>query len=212
MIYKPDEICITAGGSEGILISFMALINNGDKVLIPSPTYPAYESCAKLLEGKIINYYYDENLSIDIEALTRIVRKEKPKILIISFPSNPTGAIMQKQEKEELYQVLKNEDIFIISDEMYAPIIYDDYYSLAHFCDLKDRLIFISGFSKMFSMTGLRVGYVCAEKEIMEQILKIHQLNASCAPSISQFGALSGLRYCLNYVEQMKEEIISMID
>lgn len=209
VFYESDEICITIGGSEGILATFAALINYGDKVLIPNPSYPAYESCVKLLGGEVVYYFYDENFNIDIEAFIKIIKKEHPKIIVISFPSNPSGAIMQEKAKEELNNILKDEDIFIISDEMYAPLIYDGfYYSLAQYNELKERIIYISGFSKMFSMTGLRVGYICTEKEIMKQILKVHQLNVSCAPSISQWGALSGLRYCLDYVEQMKKELI----
>ena len=191
----------------------MALLNKGDKVLIPSPAYPAYESCVKLLGGSVINYELKENFTIDFEVLKKIIAQEKPKLLVVSFPSNPTGAVLSREHKNELYEIVKNEDIIIVSDEIYSSLSYvESYYSICQYEDIKHKVILVSGFSKMFSMTGLMLGYICAVKEFMEQIIKVHQYNVSCAPSISQWGAYEGLKNCLEDVEQMKQEFMKRRD
>ncbi|MGY0372588.1 pyridoxal phosphate-dependent aminotransferase [Clostridium sp. JNZ J1-5] len=211
--YNKDEICLTIGGSEGLFSVFAALIETGDKVLIPTPAYPAYESCVKILGGEVVNYNLKDDFSIDYENLERVIREEQPKLIIVSYPSNPTGAVLSKDDKEKLYKILKNKEIIIISDEIYSALTFDDkYYSLAQYEDLKDRTILVSGFSKMFSMTGLRLGYVCAADNLMNGIIKVHQYNVSCAPSIVQWGALEGIKYCLGDVEKMKVEFIKRRD
>jgi aminotransferase len=205
--YTSEEICITVGGSEGLMDVFTALINTGDKVLIPSPSYPAYESCVKLLGGQVVNYELSDNFSIDFEKLIKKLEEEKPKAMVLSYPSNPTGAVLKKEERDKLYEIIKERDILIISDEIYSSLCYcDEYYSVAQIEELLDRTIIVSGFSKMFSMTGLRVGYVCARKHFMDAIMKVHQYNVSCAPSISQYGALEGLKTCMADGIFMKEE------
>lgn len=211
--YNKDEICLTIGGSEGLFSVFAALIETGDKVLIPTPAYPAYESCVKILGGEVVNYNLKDDFSIDYENLERVIREEQPKLIIVSYPSNPTGAVLSKDDKEKLYKILKDKEIIIISDEIYSALTFDDkYYSLAQYEDLKDRTILVSGFSKMFSMTGLRLGYVCAADNLMNGIIKVHQYNVSCAPSIVQWGALEGIKYCLGDVEKMKVEFIKRRD
>lgn len=205
--YTPEEICITVGGSEGLMDVFTALINEGDKVLIPSPAYPAYESCVKLLGGEVVNYELCDNFSIDFEKLIKKLDEEKPKVMVLSYPSNPTGAVLSNQMRDKLYEIIKIRDIIIISDEIYSSLCYlDEYYSIAQIDELLDKTIVVSGFSKMFSMTGLRVGYVCARKHFMDAVMKVHQYNVSCAPSISQYGALKGLKTCLKDALFMKEE------
>ncbi|GAA0181889.1 aminotransferase class I/II-fold pyridoxal phosphate-dependent enzyme [Clostridium sediminicola] len=205
--YGSEEICLTVGGSEGLLSTFTALINKGDKVLIPTPAYPAYESCVKLLGGSIINYKLNSDFTVDVEELKRVIEKEEPKVLVLSFPTNPTGAVLSKKDRDDLYRVIKDKDIVVISDEIYSSMCYEDeYYSIAQFEDIKKRIVLVSGFSKMFSMTGLRLGYVCAHSDIMNQIIKVHQYNVSCAPSIVQYGALEGLKNALGDVEVMKSE------
>ena len=205
--YTFDEICITVGGSEGLMDVFTALINAGDKVLIPSPAYPAYESCVKLLGGEVVNYELTDDFSIDFEKLIKKLDEEKPKVIVLSYPSNPTGAVLSRQMRDKFYAIIKERDIIIISDEIYSSLCYgSEYYSIAQIEELLDRTIIVSGFSKMFSMTGLRVGYVCARKHFMEGVMKVHQYNVSCAPSISQYGALQGLKTCLEDALLMKEE------
>lgn len=204
--YTAEEICLTIGGSEGLLSVFMALLNDKDKVLIPTPAYPAYESCVKLLGGEVINYNLNKDFSINIEEIKKIINIEKPKVMVVSYPSNPTGAILGKEDRDALYEVLKDNEITIVTDEMYSALCFDHYYSIAQVKELKGRIILVSGFSKTFSMTGLRLGYVCASKKFMDEIMKVHQYNVSCAPSIVQYGALEGLKYCLSEVEEMKVE------
>lgn len=205
--YNMNEICLTVGGSEAIMSVFTALINKGDKVLVPTPAYPAYESCVKLIGGEVVNYSLTEEFSIDFKVLEMLIAREQPKIIILSFPSNPTGAVMTKNDRDKLYEILKDKNITIISDEIYNAIRYEgDYYSIAQYSELNDKVIFIGGFSKTFSMTGLRLGYVCANKKFMDSIMKVHQYTVSCAASISQYGALEGLKSCLSDVEYMKNQ------
>lgn len=205
--YNKEEICLTIGGSEAILSTFMAFINKGDKVLVPTPAYPAYESCVKLLGGEVINYPLKEDFSIDHEALKNIIDMEQPKIMILSYPCNPTGATLLKEDKEKLYDLIKDREILVISDEIYSAISFEkEYHSLGQYEDLKEKFVLVNGFSKMFSMTGLRLGFVCADKKYIDSIVKVHQYNVSCAPSIVQWGALEGIRNCISDVEYMKEK------
>ncbi|BDB02980.1 pyridoxal phosphate-dependent aminotransferase [Clostridium botulinum] len=211
--YNSEEICITVGGSEGLMCVFSTLLNEGDKVLIPTPAYPAYENCVKLLGGQILNYKLKNDFSIDFSDLEDIIKKEKPKVMVLSYPSNPTGAILSKEESYKLYNIIKENNIIVISDEIYSSLCFEDkYYSIAQYGDIKDRVILVSGFSKMFSMTGLRIGYVCAKDEFINSIIKVHQYNVSCAPSICQWGAYAGLKYCMEDVAYMKEEFIKRRD
>lgn len=207
ILFEPDEICMTIGGSEALFSTFMTILNPGDKVLIPDPSYPAYESCVKLAQGIAIGYKLDRDFKINLNQLEDIIIKENPKALVLSFPSNPTGAVLTDEICKGLYDILKNNNIYIITDEIYSSLNYGDHnISIAAYDGLKDKIIYINGFSKMFSMTGLRIGYVCAEKALMDEMIKVHQYNVSCAPSISQYGALAGIQYCLQDVENMKTE------
>lgn len=205
--YGAEEICITVGGSEGILSTFMALINPGDKVIIPSIAYPAYESCVKLLGGRVISYPLLEDFSIDFKALEDLIEREKPKVLVVSYPANPTGDTLTKESRDKIYKLIKEKDIIVLSDEMYSALTFEeDYFSLAQVSDIKDRIIVVGGFSKTFSMTGLRIGFVCGSALIMDQILKVHQYNVTCAPSIVQWGAYEGITSCLQEAEEMRLE------
>lgn len=211
--YNKEEICLTIGGSEGLLSTFTALINENDKVLIPSVAYPAYESCVKILGGNVLNYNLKEDFSIDFENLKEVILMENPKVMVVSYPCNPTGAVLKKEDRDKLYKLLKERNIIIICDEIYSALTYDEeYFSIAQYEDIKEKIILVSGFSKMFSMTGLRLGYVCAPKYLMDGIMKVHQYNVSCAPSIVQWGALEGLKSCLDDVEYMKNEFIKRRD
>ena len=203
--YTKDEICITVGGSEGLYSVLFALMNEGEKILIPSPAYPAYENISKMIGADVVNYSLNEDFTLNIEDIKKKIKEENIKYLMLSFPSNPTGAVLTKEQRDELVKLIKNEDIIVITDEMYAAIIFDDYYSIAQADEVKDKIIYVSGFSKIFSMTGLRVGYVACENKYMKEIMKVHQYGVSCAPSIAQWGALTGLKHSLGDVELMRE-------
>lgn len=203
--YEVDEICITVGGSEALFNIFTALLNKGDKVLIPTPAYPAYESIVTILGGSVVNYSLDNEFKIDVEDIKRKIKDMNIKYLVLSLPSNPTGAILSKEEKEQLVELIKENDILVITDEIYESLCYDEHYSVAQCRDIKDKVIYVGGFSKMFSMTGLRIGYYACSQDLMNEIIKVHQYNVSCAPSICQWAVYNGLKYGLNDVIHMKE-------
>lgn len=202
--YSADEICITVGGSEAIFTILTALINEGDNVLIPTPAYPAYENIVNILGGNVVSYGLNDDFSINIENLKALIKENQIKVLVLSLPSNPLGTILTKEEKEELIKIITNNNIFVVTDEIYESLIYEEYYSVAEEKEILDKVIYISGFSKMFSMTGLRVGYFAAQKQLIDEIMKVHQYNVSCATSICQWAALEGLRNGLDDVENMK--------
>ncbi len=204
--YSKEDICITVGGSEGLYSVFQSLVNPGENVLIPTPVYPAYESIVKIIGGKVFNYNLNEDFSLNIEEIKRSLDESNSKILVLSFPTNPTGAILDKEGRDKLIKLIKDREIIVITDEIYASIIYDDYYSIAQEDEILDKVIYISGFSKMFSATGLRIGYVCSKKDLMNEIMKVHQYGVSCATSIVQYGMISGLKNGLSEVEKMKQE------
>ena len=206
--YKKEEICITTGGSEALFSSIAAMINPKDKVLIPEIAYPAYENIIKLLGGEVIRYKLKEDFSIDFEELDYILEENKIELMILSYPSNPTGAIIKKEECKQLVDRIKKNNLKVISDEIYESIIYDDYFSVAMNEDIKNNIIYISGFSKMFSCTGLRVGFIACTEDVMKEILKVHQYNISCTNSISQYGILEGLKSGLYNVDIMKNEFL----
>jgi aminotransferase len=203
--YDKDEVCITVGGSEGLYSVLFALMNTGDKILLPGPAYPAYENISIMIGADIVTYSLKEDFSLDINDIREKLEKENIKILMLSFPSNPTGAVLSKEQRDELVQLIKEKDIIVITDEMYSAIIFDEYYSVAQEKEIKEKVIYVSGFSKIFSMTGLRIGYVACCEKYMKEIIKVHQYGVSCAPSIAQYGALEGLRNSLGDVENMKE-------
>lgn len=204
--YEKDEICLTVGGSEGIFVVLQSLINPNEKVLVPNPAYPAYESIVNIIGGEVVNYELNSDFTVNVENIERALEKSNAKVMILSFPTNPTGAILDKEGKERLIKLIKEKDILVITDEIYASIIYDKYYSVAQNEEILEKIIYISGFSKMFSATGLRLGYVCAKENIMKEIMKVHQYGVSCAPSIVQYGILKGLKESLDEVEKMKNE------
>ncbi len=203
--YNKDEICLTVGGSEGLYSVLSALLNEGDKILISSPAYPAYENIARILGAQVINYGLNEDFTIKIDEIRDKIKKEKIKYIILSFPSNPTGAILNKNQRDELVELIKENDLIAVTDEMYSAIIFDDYYSVAQIKEIKDQIIYVSGFSKLFSMTGIRIGYVACTEKYMKEIMKVHQYGVSCTSSIGQYGALAGLKYALNDAENMRK-------
>ncbi|MCM1992438.1 pyridoxal phosphate-dependent aminotransferase [Oceanirhabdus seepicola] len=206
--YSPDEICITTGGSEAIFSSIQGILNEGETILVPDPAYPAYEGCIKMQGGNIKRYSLTEEFQPNFSEIEEILENEESiKGIIISYPCNPTGSVLSKESFNKFIEVLKNRDIVIISDEMYSSIIYDEeYFSLAQCKELTDRIILIGGFSKIFSMTGLRVGYFCAKEQMLNKINVVHQHNVTCAPSIAQWGALAGLNFSMNEVKERNLE------
>lgn len=206
--YEYDEICVTVGGSEALFSSLVSIINKGDKVLIPTPAYPAYENIVKIIGGKVVNYKLNDDFSLNFHVLERIIKEEKIKYMLLSYPSNPTGAILSKDEYDNLIKLIKENDLTIISDELYEALCYEKYYSVAMSKDIIDNIIYIGGFSKMFSITGIRVGFIATKKEKLQEIGKVHQYNVSCTNSIGQYGVLEGLKHGLHNVDYMKNEFL----
>lgn len=206
--YDPkSEVLITVGGSEGIDLAFRAMINPGDEVLIPQPSYVSYEPCAILADAVpvIINLKAENEFRLTKEELLAHITP-KTKILVLPFPNNPTGAIMEKKDLEEIAEVIIEHDLFVLSDEIYAELSYkEEHVSIASLPGMKERTILINGFSKAYAMTGWRLGYACGPKVIMEQMVKIHQFAIMCAPTNSQYAAVEALKNGDEDVAQMRE-------
>ncbi|MDE7404983.1 MAG: aminotransferase class I/II-fold pyridoxal phosphate-dependent enzyme [Lachnospiraceae bacterium] len=195
--YDADhEVIVTVGGSEAIDIALRAMVDPGDEVLIPQPSYVSYEPCAILAGAKpgIIELKEENEFRLTAQELRDAIT-DKTKILILPFPNNPTGAIMEKEDLEAIAEIVREKDIFVISDEIYAELTYKEkHVSIASLPGMQERTVLINGFSKAYAMTGWRLGYACAPKEIMEQMLKIHQFAIMCAPTTSQYAAVEALR------------------
>lgn len=206
--YNADnEILVTVGGSEAIDIGLRAVINPGDEVIIPQPSYVSYEPCAILADAKpvIINLKAENEFRLKPAELLDAIT-EKTKVLILPYPNNPTGAIMERGDLEKIADIVKEKDILVMSDEIYSALTYKDkHISIASLNDMKERTILINGFSKAYAMTGWRLGYTCAPKEIISQMTKIHQFAIMCAPTTSQYAAISALKNGDNDVEQMRK-------
>ena len=195
--YDPDkEIVITVGGSEGIDMAFRAMLNPGDEVLIPQPSYVSYHPCAVLADGvpKVIELKAENEFRLTKEELLEAVT-DKTKILVLPFPNNPTGAVMERSDLEAIAEVVKKHDLFVLSDEIYAELTYKDkHVSIIEMEGMRERTILINGFSKAYAMTGWRLGYACGPREILEQMVKLHQFAIMCAPTTSQYAAVEALR------------------
>ena len=208
ILYNPDnEIIVTIGGSEAIDIGIRALVNDGDEVIIPQPSYVSYEPCALLANAKpvIINLKAENEFRLTSDELLNAIT-EKTKILILPFPNNPTGSIMDKEDLEKIAKVIIEKDIYVMSDEIYSELSYKDkHVSIASLPQMKERTILINGFSKAYAMTGWRLGYACAPKEIIKQMTKIHQYAIMCAPTTSQYAAVEALKNGDNDVAMMRQ-------
>lgn len=206
--YDPKtEILITVGGSEAIDLALRAMINPGDEVLIPQPSYVSYLPCAVLADAVpvIINLKEENEFRLTKEELLEHITP-KTKILVLPFPNNPTGAIMERKDLEEIAEVVIEHDLFVISDEIYSELTYkEDHVSIASLPGMKERTILINGFSKAYAMTGWRLGYACAPQIIMEQMVKIHQFAIMCAPTNSQYAAVDALKNGDEDVKVMRE-------
>lgn len=196
--YNADkEILITVGGSEGIDLAIRALVNPGEEVLIPMPSFVSYLPCVQLAYGVpvVIELKEENEFRLTKEQLLEHIT-DKTKLLVLPFPNNPTGAIMPRRELEEIAKVCVEKDIFVVSDEIYAELSYygERHVSIAEMPGMKERTVLINGFSKAYAMTGWRLGYVCAPENILSQMLKIHQFAIMCAPTTSQYAAVEALR------------------
>ncbi len=207
--YDPiHETLVTVGGSEAIDLAFRAMLNPGDEVLIPEPCYVSYVPCAELADGVpvIINLKEENQFRLTKQELLDAIT-DKTKILVLPFPNNPTGAVMERKDLEEIAQVVREKDIFVVSDEIYAELTFtgENHVSIASLPGMKERTILISGFSKSHAMTGWRLGYCCGPAEIIHEMTKIHQFAIMCAPANSQYAAVTALRDCDGEVAKMRE-------
>lgn len=203
-----SEIMVTVGGSEAIDLVFRAMIEPGDEVLIPQPSFVSYYPCAVMADAKpvIINLKVENEFKLTKQELIDAITP-KTKILVLPFPNNPTGAVMSREELEELVPVIIENDLYVMSDEIYAELTYSgNHVSIASLPGMRDRTITINGFSKAFAMTGWRLGYAVAPQIIMEQMVKLHQFAIMCAPTNSQFAAIEALKSCDEDVRRMVEE------
>ena len=201
------EIFITVGGSEAIDLALRAMLNPGDEVLIPQPSYVSYEPCTVLADGApvFINLKEENEFRLTAGELRDAIT-DKTKILILPFPNNPTGAIMEKEDLEAIAEIVVEKDLYVISDEIYGELTYKGkHVSLVSLPGMKERTILINGFSKAYAMTGWRLGYACGPRVIMDQMLKIHQFAIMCAPTTSQYAAVEALKNGDEDVQEMRE-------
>ena len=206
--YDPmKEVLVTVGGSEAIDLALRAMINPGEEVLIPQPSYVSYEPCAILADAVpvIIELKEENEFRLTAQELRDAIT-DKTKILILPFPNNPTGAIMEQKDLEEIAEIIREKDLFVISDEIYAKLSYKGkHVSIVSIPGMQERTVLINGFSKAYAMTGWRLGYACAPAVIMEQMVKIHQFAIMCAPTTSQYAAVEALRNGDEDVAMMRE-------
>ena len=206
--YNPQKgVLVTVGGSEAIDIGLRALVNPGDEVIIPQPSYVSYEPCAVLAGAKpvIINLKAENEFRLTPEELKNAVT-DKTKVLILPFPNNPTGAIMERKDLEGIAKIIIENDIYVMSDEIYAELTYSGkHVSIASLEGMKERTILINGFSKAYAMTGWRLGYACAPENIIKQMTKIHQFAIMCAPTTSQYAAVEALKNGDEDVKEMRQ-------
>ncbi|SCY37102.1 aminotransferase [Lachnospiraceae bacterium XPB1003] len=202
-----NEIMVTVGGSEGIDAALRAMVDPGDEVLIPRPCYVSYDPCTVLAGG--IPVYIDLKEENEFRLTAKELEEaitDKTKILILPFPNNPTGAIMERKDLEEIAKVVIEHDLFVITDEIYCELYYkDDYASIVQIPGMKERTVYINGFSKSYAMTGWRLGYACAPEVILKQMLKIHQFAIMCAPTTSQYAAIEALKNGDDDVKMMRD-------
>lgn len=207
--YKPEkEVLVTVGGSEAIDLALRAVLNPGDEVIYTEPCYVSYLPCIHLSDGVPVSIKVKEenNFKLTAEELEKAITN-KTKVVIISFPNNPTGAIMEKEDLEKIAEVIIKYDLLVITDEIYSELSYikKEHYSIINIPKMKERTIYINGFSKSYAMTGWRLGYCTGPEEIMKEMIKIHQFTIMAAPTTSQYAAISALKYGDKDVEKMRE-------
>lgn len=206
--YDPDEVVVTVGGSEAIDMAIRALVNPGDEVIIPMPSFVCYEPIARMSGAKVvtINTKLENNFKLTASELRSAIT-DKTKLLILPFPNNPTGAILDRSDLEKIAEVLRGTNIAILSDEIYAELTYGKrHVSIASIEGMKERTIIASGFSKAYAMTGWRMGYLCAPKPLASQMLKLHQFAIMCAPTASQFASIEAMKNGDDDIARMRAE------
>lgn len=207
--YNEDEVFVTVGGSEAIDAALRTIICPGDEILIPEPSFVCYKPLTVLAGGVPVPIATkaENNFRITVEDIKAAVTP-KTKALVLPYPNNPTGAILEKNDLSEIADYLKGTNILCLTDEIYSELNYtnEGHISIASFDKMKERTIYINGFSKAFAMTGWRLGYVCAPKEIIKPMLKVHQYAIMCSPTTSQYAAVEALKNCDRAVEQMRDE------
>lgn len=207
--YQLENVFVSVGGSEGIDVAIRALVEPEDEVILPEPCFVSYEPLVTLTGGIPISIETKEENEFRLKA--RDLKKKispKTKLLVLSYPNNPTGAILEKKDLQELADVLKDTNITILSDEIYSELVYgkEGFYSIAQIPGMKERTLIINGFSKTFSMTGWRLGYCLGPKDLIQTMTKIHQSSIMAAPTISQYAAITALKNCDKQVEQMRHQ------
>ena len=207
--YNPnDEILVTVGGSEGIDLALRALCGPGDEVIIPEPSFVAYKGCTTFCGATpvTISLREEDDFKLTRELLENAIT-DKTKVVIIPFPNNPTGGIMTQYELKEIVDLLKDKDIVIISDEIYAELSYDkEHFSIARFKEVKEKTLVINGFSKAYAMTGWRLGYICGNSILIDALKKIHQYSLMCSPTTAQYAAIEALKHGDESVSEMCRE------
>ena len=205
--YDPkSEMMMTVGGSEAIDIGLRAMLDPGDEVIIPEPSYVSYVPCTVLAGGVpvIVNLKESDEFRLTAQELEDAIT-DKTKVLILPYPNNPTGAVMEREDLEAIAEVIRKHDIYVMTDEIYSELTYQmDHVSIASLPGMKERTVYINGFSKAFAMTGWRLGYACAPEVILKQMLKIHQFAIMCAPTTSQYAGIEAVKHCDREVEDMK--------
>ena len=208
LVYDPnDNVIVTVGGSEAIDIAMRALVNPGDEVILMEPCYVAYTPSVELCGAKPVHIKLEhkDEFKLTPEKLEAAITP-KSKVMLLNYPSNPTGGVMTKEDYEKLVPIIKKHELIVISDEIYAELTYDgEFCSLANFEEIKDQVIVINGFSKAFAMTGWRLGYTLANKEFTAAMNKIHQYIILSAPTAAQYGAIEALHNGDIHVAEMKE-------
>ena len=203
-----EEVLVTVGGSEGIDAAIRAIVNPGDEVLVPEPSFVCYRPLAELAGGVAVTLptYEKDNFRLTPEVLKNAIT-EKTKLLILPYPNNPTGAVMRKDDYEKIAEVLRGTDIFVISDEIYIELNYtgEEPVSFASIDGMRERTVLVNGFSKAYAMTGWRMGYICAPAPIIRQALKVHQFGIMCSPTTSQYAAVEALENGDEDVQKMRE-------
>jgi len=206
--YDPaSEVLITVGGSEAIDVALRAMVNPGEEVLVPQPSFVSYEPCAILADASVVPIALKEENEFRLTAQElREAVTEKTKVLVLPFPNNPTGAILEQKDLEEIAKVVIEKDIFVLSDEIYSELTYKgEHRSIVSIPGMRERTVLINGFSKAYAMTGWRLGYACGPEIILEQMTKIHQFAIMCAPTTSQYAAVEALRNGDSDVAEMRE-------
>lgn len=208
--YNPDDnILVTVGGSEAIDLCMRAIITPGDEVIIPFPCFVCYEPIAQLCGATVVPVYLKEENNFKLTAKDlKAAITSKTKLLVLPFPNNPTGAIMDREDLEAIAQVLRKTNIAVLSDEIYAELNYtqEGHVSIAQLDGMKERTILVNGFSKAYSMTGWRMGYLCASSAFVKQFVKLHQYAIMCAPTTSQYAAIEAIRYGDDDIDMMRKE------